>query len=167
MTMKRLDMESGRTFSYAADISVLEEYYEKQYELIKAGNTDLATLELVMLGNALDFIHLADTSLGIKLDGSENSVAVFDEVLDALNRGILQKNLFSEKNDDIANKAAAYLGFLVIANIGGEWEDTENGTAVSVNGRTAYVGEFVAKRLMSGSELNAVSYYQSIKLVKQ
>ena len=164
--MKRID--NGRVkFSYADDISALEQYYEKQYKMIKDGNTDLATLELVMLGNALDFIHIADESFSIKLDGSENSLYVFDEVLDALSRGIVQKNLFSENDGDIAAKAAAYLGFVIMANIGGKWEDKEDGTAVCVNGRNAYIGDFVSKRLMNGSELNSVNYYKSIKLVKQ
>ncbi|MBQ3928702.1 MAG: hypothetical protein II711_01245 [Clostridia bacterium] len=165
--MKRLDDGTGRGFSYSDDVSALEEYYEKQYKMIKAGNTDLATLELVMLGNTLDFIHFARQSFGIVLDGSEKSVAVFDEVLDALSRGIVQENLFSHDGSDIAGNAAAYLGFVVIANVGGEWEDTENGTAVSVNGRTAYISEFVARRLMSGSKLNAEDYYKSIKIVKE
>ena len=45
--MKRLDTQSGKTIDYSASVAVLEEFYQKQYELIKAGNTDLATFELV------------------------------------------------------------------------------------------------------------------------
>ena len=36
--MKRLDMESGRKFSYSSDIADLEKYYQQQYDLIKKGN---------------------------------------------------------------------------------------------------------------------------------
>ena len=164
--MKRIDNISGGTLHYTDDISVLESYYENKYKLIKAGNTDLVTLELVMLGNALDFIAFADKTFGIKLNGNESSVAVFDEVLDALCRGIVKENLFSQSGTDIAKKAAAYLGFLIIANIGGEWEDTQDGIALKINGRTAYVEEFITKRLVSGSPLNVEGYYNSIKPVK-
>lgn len=164
--MKRLDNENSRTINYSANIVQLEEYYQKQYELIKNGNTDLATLELVMLGNTLDFIQLVKKSFGIKLDNNEKSVSELDEVLDALNRGIIQENLLDEKESGIAKKAGAYLGFLIISNIGGKWIDTENGIAVNVNGRTAYVCNFAEKRLQSGTELNTVKYYNSVKIVK-
>ena len=147
--MKRLDTESGKGFSYKADISVLEQYYQKQFDLIRKGNTDLVSLELVMLGNALDFISFVKSSFGITLDGNDKSVVPFEEVLDALSRGIINKNLF-DKQTSIAQKAGAYLGFLIIANIGGKWVDTNEGAAVVVSGREVYVMDFISKRLMSG-----------------
>lgn len=165
--MKRLDSENEKTINYSADIAQLEKYYQKQYELIKNGNTDLATLELVMLGNALDFINYADKSFGIKLTGSEKSISSLDEILDALNRGISWENLFEPSDDCLAKKACGYLGLIIIANIGGKWTDTENGAAVNVNGRMAYVYDFIAKRLQSGSRLNTEEYYKSIKIVRQ
>ncbi len=164
--MKRLDNENNKRINYLSDISSIEKYYENQYELIKKGNTDLATLELVMLGNALDFTDYADKSLGIKLGFDEACVSYLDEVLDALNRGISQESLF-ENGNNLVTKASSYLGFLIIANIGGEWIDTESGAAVNVNGRTAYVYDFTVKRLQSGTELDAEEYYKSIKIVKQ
>ncbi len=165
MTMKRLETESGRNFSYNSDISVLETYYQKQYELIKKGNTDLATLELVMLGNALDFINFAKKSLGMNLNSEEKSVEAYEEVMDALCRGIINKNLYDKENN-IAKKAGAYLGFLIIANIGGEWTDTENGEAVVIKGRTVYVVDFAQNRLMSGTELDAADYYKKVKTLR-
>ena len=115
--MKRLETESSKEFSYRSDISVLEGYYQKQYDMIRNGNTDLVTLELVMLGNALDFISFVKDSFGMTLDSDEKSVEVYDEVMDALSRGIVQVNLFDKENN-IAGKAGAYLGFLILANIG-------------------------------------------------
>ncbi len=167
MCMKRLDSQSGRQIPYSAGIGQLEEFYQKQYELIKSGNTDLATFELVMLGNALDFIQIVRSVLGSSLDGSEKSVDTFEEVLDALKRGIANKIVFTIAESALADKAAAYLGFLIIVNIGGEWEDTENGAAVSVNGRTAFTGEFVRQRLSGETELSAVQYYKNIKPLKK
>ncbi|MBQ8132841.1 MAG: hypothetical protein IJ192_00270 [Clostridia bacterium] len=164
--MKRLDTESGRRFSYQSSISELEEYYQKQYDLIKKGNTDLATLELVMLGNALDFISFVQTSFGIKLGNGENSAAAYDEVMDALSRGIVNKNLFDKENN-IAKKAGAYLGFLIIANIGGEWKDTDSGSAVIIEGREIYVLDFAEKRLVTGTDLNAADYFKKVKTLKQ
>lgn len=164
--MKRLDTESSKSFSYSADIQTLENYYQKQYDMIKKGNTDLATFELVMLGNALDFISFVKKSFGIYLENDEESIGSYEEVMDALNRGIVQKNLF-DNEIGISKKAGAYLGFLIIANIGGEWTDTENGAAVEVKGRTVYVSDFAAKRLQSGTDLNAEDYYKSIKLLKE
>ena len=123
--MKRLETECGRGFSYHSAIPVLEEYYQKQYDMIKNGNTDLVTFELVMLGNALDFISLIQKTLGISLSSDEKCVEIYDEVMDALSRGIINRNLF-DKNNDIAKKSGAYLGFLIIANIGGEWIDTSD-----------------------------------------
>lgn len=163
--MKRLDTESGKSFSYSADISTLEEYYQKQCDLIKRGNEDLVTFELVMLGNALDFIYFAKKSFGIILDNQEKSIDSFEEVMDALNRGIIQKNLFQKEND-ISRMASAYLGFLILANFGGKWTDTENGAAVNIKNRMVYVSDFVAKRLESGTELNTVEYFKSVRLLK-
>ncbi len=165
--MKRLDIESGKSINYSLDIPKLEKYYQKQYELIKNGNTDLATLELVMLGNALDFINYADKSFNIKLTADERSVSVFDEVMDALNRGISQENFLDPNGANIAIGASGYLGLVIISNIGGEWEDTENGVAVNVNGRNAYVYDFIVKRLQSGTDLDTKTYYKSVKILKQ
>ena len=164
--MKRLDNESSRKINYSADIAQLEKYYQEQYELIQSGNNDLATLDLVMLGNALDFIRFVRKTFDIKLCNDEQSVSKLEEVLDALNRGFLQENFLDENNGNIAKKIGAYLGFLIIANIGGKWLDTENGEAVDVNGRIAYVCDFALNRLKSGTELNTITYYKSIKTVK-
>ena len=163
--MKRLETESSKEFSYRSDISVLEGYYQKQYDMIRNGNTDLVTLELVMLGNALDFISFVKDSFGMTLDSDEKSVEVYDEVMDALSRGIVQVNLFDKENN-IAGKAGAYLGFLILANIGGEWADTNTDTAVILNGREVYVMEKTRKRLLSESGLNAVDYYKAVKALK-
>jgi len=164
--MKRLDNHSGRLIDYSAEISQLEAFYQKQYELIKSGNTDLATFELVMLGNALDFIQMVRLSLGIELDGNEKSVDIFDEVLDAFKRGIANKNVFDIAQSKIAEKAASYLGFLVIANIGGEWTDTMEGAAVSVKGRKAFVYDFVKQYLSGNADTSVTEYYKDIKIIR-
>ena len=54
----------------------------------------------------------------------------------------------------------------MIANIGGAWEDTEGGAVVVVNGRSAYVDEYVERRLLGLSTLDAQTFYNSVKLVK-
>ncbi len=157
--MKRLETENVRGVNYSADIPTLEKYYREQYELIKKGSDDLATLELVMLGNALDFINFAKRSFGITLGSEEKYITLYDEIADALSRGIITDNIY----DNIAKTAGAYLGFLIIANIGGDWIDTESGPAVEIHGREIYVADFAERRLMSGSDLNAVEYYNAIK----
>ena len=86
--------------------------------------------------------------------------------MDALSRGIINRNLF-DKNNDIAKKSGAYLGFLIIANIGGEWIDTSDGEAVLIDGREVYVCDFARNRLMSGSELNAAEYYKRVRTLRQ
>ena len=166
VVMKRLETECGRGFSYTSDIHVLEHYYQQQYKLIKNGNTDLVTFELVMLGNALDFIDLVKRTIGIPLDSRESCIEMYDEVMDALSRGIINRNLF-DRNNDISKKAGAYLGFLIIANVGGEWIDTAEGEAVIIDGREAYVCDFARNRLMSGSELNAADYYKKVKMIRK
>ena len=164
--MKRLDNQSGRLIDYSADISLLEAFYQKQYELIKAGNTDLATFELVMLGNALDFIQMVRVSFGVELDGQEKSVGAFEEVLDAFKRGIANKNVFDIAESKIAEKAASYFGFLIIANSGGEWLDTPDGAVVSIQGRDAYVYAFIRQYLSGNADISAVQYYRNTKLIK-
>ncbi len=161
--MKRLETESSRRVNYNSDIPTLEKYYREQYELIKNGSSDLATLELVMLGNALDFISFSKKSFGIALGSDEKYIVSYDEIADALSRGIIVDNIY----DNIAKTAGAYLGFVIIANIGGKWIDTENGPAVEIHGREIYVTDFAEKRLMSGSDLNAVEYYNTIKILKE
>lgn len=166
MKMKRLESECGRGFSYNSEISALERYYQEQYNLIRRGDTDLVTYELVMLGNALDFIDFVKRSFGMTLDGREKSVEIYEEVMDALSRGIITENLFDKKHD-IAKKAGAYLGFLIIAGIGGEWMDTSSGGAIIIDGREVYVCDFAENRLMSGSELNAVDYYKKVRTLRK
>ncbi len=164
--MKRLDNQSGRAIDYSADIAQLERFYQKQYELIKAGNTDLATFELVMLGNALDFIQMVRVSFGVELDGQEKSVGAFEEVLDAFKRGIANKNVFDIAESKIAEKAASYFGFLIIANSGGKWLDTPDGAVVSIQGRDAYVYAFIRSYLSGNADISAVQYYRNTKLIK-
>lgn len=165
--MKRLDNEKNKTIDYSSGIAMLEEYYERQFELIKDGNTDLVTLELLMLGRALDFVSFTKKRLGIKLDTSERSVPLFEEVIDAVNRGVVQDELFSEDSGSIAKSMSAYLGLLILANIGGKWEDTENGVSVNVNGREAYVYEYIEKRLLGISETAAEDFFNSVKAVQE
>ncbi len=166
-TMRRLDSENSRTVGYSDTIEHLENYYNDRYELIRRGNTDFVTLDLVALGNALDFIHLVQQCFSVHLDNHPASVESFEEVLDALNRGIINENLFSQSGGEIAQKAAAYLGFLIIATIGGEWLDTEDGLAVNVNGRCVYVEDWIGKRLVSGSDLNVTDYYRSVQMIAE
>ncbi len=165
--MKRLDNEQSKRINYSGEISELEHFYEHQFDLIKKGNTDLVTLELVMLGKALDFVQFTHKKLGISLDTGERSVAALEEVIDAFERGVVQDNFFSSENGSIAESVSAYLGILIIANIGGKWEDTEQGMAVNVNGRLAYVSEYVEKRLLGLSELDAVTYFNSVSVVRE
>ena len=84
-----------------------------------------------------------------------------------LERGVGQGNLSASENGSIAESVSAYLGILIIANIGGKWEDTEQGMAVNVNGRLAYVSEYVEKRLLGLSELDAVTYFNSVSVVRE
>ena len=163
--MKRLDTEESKQVCYQAGIAALEQYYDRQFELIKKGNTDLVTLELVMLGKALDFVHLVRTRLGIELQTAESSVKDFEEVVDAFTRGVVQDNFFADETG-IAKSMAAYFGLLMIANIGGTWEDTESGAAVNINGRSAYVDEYVERRLLGLSNLDALTFYNSVKLAR-
>lgn len=164
--MKRLDNEKNKTIDYAAGTEALERYYDRHFEMIKKGNTDLVTLELLMLGRALDFIHFVNKRLGISLNTTEASVELFEEVIDAVNRGIVQDELFADGTGSIAKSMSAYLGLLILANIGGKWEDTENGVAVNVNGREAYVYAYIEKRLLGLSETSVTDYYQSVRIVK-
>ena len=164
--MKRLDNEESRRINYEADISELERIYERHFEMIKQGNTDLVTLELVMLGRALDFVSFTSNKLGVNLGTDKGSVKKFEEVLDALQRGIVQDNFFEGEGGGIAGCISAYFGILIIACTGGTWEDTENGRAVNVNGRYAYVDEFIEKRLLGLSEVSAVDYFDSVSIVK-
>jgi|GEM_PF-4155407 len=163
--MKRLDREDGKKIPYSEDISALERYYNRQFEMIKKGNTDLVTLELLMLGKALDFVHLVQKRLGVELGTGESSVTKLEEVTDALTRGVVQDNLFTDEYS-IAGSMSAYLGLLMIVNIGGSWEDTENGMAVVVNGREAFVGDYVERRLLGLSGLSVKSFYDSVALAK-
>ena len=165
--MKRLDNEQSRSINYSGEIAELEDFYERQFDLIKKGNTDLVTLELVMLGKALDFVHFIHKKLGISLDTSKKSVAALEEVIDAFDRGVVQDNFFSQENGSIAESVSAYLGILIIANIGGKWEDTEQGTAVNVNGRLAFVSEYIEKRLLGLSQLDAVTYFNSVSIARE
>ncbi len=163
--MKRLDREDGRKIPYQASVAEMEKFYDRQFDLIKKGNTDLVTLELVMLGKALDFIHMIKKRLGTELDLTERSVGALEEVVDACVRGVMQDNLFTDEYS-IAKSMSAYLGVLIISTIGGGWEDTETGMSVNVNGRSANVDDYIERRLLGLSDLKVQTFYSSVKLVK-
>ena len=97
----------------------------------------------------------------------KRSIETKDKIIEAGFDLICHDGFYNTNTSKIAKKAGAYLGFLIIAAIGGEWIDTSSDGAIIIDGREVYVCDFAANRLMTGSELNAVDYYKKVRTLRK
>ena len=148
---------------YSLSREELADYCDQQMELVKSGQKELATIELMMLGYALDFIDFAHNAVQVDIDFDEENLELFDEILEALHEVSAGGGLTQENFNDIVKKATAFFGVFILKNIGGNWVQTNIGMAINLNETNAFVYNRIARRIINGKEDEVVSFYQVVK----
>jgi hypothetical protein len=113
---------------------------------------------------ALDAVDVAQSNFKTALDGSEESVAVVEEIL-----GVLHESMAADKPpDDLVWKFArifgSYVGEVMRKNHGGRWGFSKDGGekhyALERDGQILWPQSRAYKRLINGPEDNVWHYYQ-------
>ena len=116
----------------------LAEYFDLQSQLLKEGKRESATMEIAMLGYALDFLEFAEKAANTKIDFSEESLGLFEAILEAIYNMFSEQAPTGEAFDDLAKRATGYFGVLILKNIGGNWVQSNVGMGVNINGTNAF-----------------------------
>lgn len=164
---QNIEIQVGEPMESQIDYSMseqeLEKYVDEQMELISAGQEELATVELMMLGYAFDFIDFAKGAANVEVHFEEEFVGVFDAILEAIHKLVAAGDFSQERFNDIAKKATAFFGVLLIKNVGGNWVQSSVGMALNVRGTNAFLYNRVARRIVNGAEDDIISFYEAVK----
>ena len=148
---------------YTLSDNELSEYFDEQYRLIDEGKRQPATMELAMLGYALDFLDFAEKSANKKIDFTEGSLGVFDGILEALYKMFQQNAPSNEVFVDMVKRATGYFGVMILKNIGGNWVQSNLGMGISIKGTNAFIYNKIARRLTEGRKDEVISFYNALK----
>lgn len=149
------------TLQYDVSTETLAEMYNmhiSQYEL--TGNIGF---DVVMLGNAFDFLDFAQEALEIELEFEEKDIPTFEEILGMLHEWVEESGMEQDTFNLYARCATAYFGVLILKYIGGNWVDTQQGVAIRKDEKDAFVYHQVAQRIAYGQEFDVVKYYEKLK----
>ena len=132
-----------------------------------ANNPEYRCGEFMMLGYAIDFVGLMGKIANVKLDLSEGSIAILDQLLIALSDGV-KKGVFNQTAFEGQLKGATGLFSLIVwKNLGGSFINSNVGYGVSVNGTNAFVLNRVGRRLQGDATSDLVSLYVALKNAKE
>lgn len=167
MENSNIDIQVGEPLICQIDYSLSEDgladYFERQMDLVRNGQKELATVELMMLGYALDFIDFAKNAVHVDISFDEENLELFDAIMEAVHE-LMAKGGLSEKHFyDIVKNATAFFGVFILKNIGGSWVQTSLGTAVWVKGTNAFIYNRIGRRIQNGREDDMISFYNTLK----
>ena len=116
---------------------------------------------------ALDAVDVAEQNFGIKLDWSESSVGLIEEILDRMHRDMKNSNPSADKVWTFAKMLGSYVGEVLRRHHGGEWGNVSmNGDSFPglrySSGALCWPWGKIYNRLMNGSEDNVWHYYQEL-----
>lgn len=166
---EKLEIKTGQPIERKIDlnksIKELREFVDNEKEMIKQGHKENATVELLALGYALDFIDFADDSADIKLDFKEDNVINLERFIDGLCQAI-EKEPVPDKNLQILiTQAACYFSFIILKNIGGNFIQSNLGLALSIEGNNAFVYNRIGRRFTKGRDAEIISFYEALKQI--
>lgn len=164
---EKTNIQVGEPLSCQIDYSLSEKelgkYFDSQMALVRNGQEELSTVELMMLGYALDFISFAQNAAHVVINFGEESLERFDAVLEAVHvlmqKGGLPENQFY----DIVKSATGFFGVFLFKNIGGSWVQTNIGPAVRLKETNAFIYNRVARRIQNGKKDDIISFYNTLK----
>lgn len=105
---QKIDIQVGEPFVSQIDYSLSEEeldaYCDRQMELMRNGQDELATIELMMLGYALDFIDFVKNEVQTDISFAEENLGLFDAVLETLHELVAEGGLTQDDFNDVVNR---------------------------------------------------------------
>lgn len=167
MENSNIDIQIGEPLICQIDYSLsdqeLADYFDRQMELVRNGQKELATVELMMLGYALDFIYFAKKAVHVDINFDEENLELFDAILEAVHELMVKGGLSENHFYDIVKNATSFFGVFILKNIGGSWVQTNIGTAVQVNETNAFIYNRIARRIQNGKEDDMISFYRTLR----
>ena len=116
------------------------------------------SLEEQWRGLAEKFIAVMRSELGVELDYDEASVEWADGYI-----GRVRASVSEDSVAPISNLIGSFLGECVIANYGGRWRETENGTGVCFDeDNCVFPFAKVQKHFLHGEGDSILSFYKTI-----
>lgn len=111
---EKTNIQVGEPLSCQIDYTLsekeLEKYFDSQMTLARNGQEELSTVELMMLGYALDFISFAKNAAHVDIHFDEESLERFDTVLEVVHVLMQKEGLPENQFYDIVKSAAGFLG---------------------------------------------------------
>ncbi len=163
---KELNVEIGEIkeslVDYSKSIEELTMYYDEQLELIKQERNELATLEVMMLGYAIDFIEWIKEVFKIELTLGEESLSEFDRILEDVHQMYMKNGLREEVLNDLLKKCSGYFGLVILSNYKGNWVDSNLGPAIQINGVNAFVYNCIKRRIQSNEDSDIIAFYYAL-----
>jgi hypothetical protein len=112
-------------------------------------------------GLAEKFVAVMRSELGVELSYDEGSVEWADGYI-----GRVRPSVSAESVESISSLIGSFLGECVIANYGGQWRETENGTGVCFDGSNCvFPFAKVQKHFLHGEGDSILGFYKTIGVV--
>lgn len=151
---------------YSKTIDELISYFDGEVEKINSGEIEQASMELVMLGYAIDFLFFAKEATDLVLDFEEAVIPTFDAILEAIHKNFCKQPPTEEDFNDILKQATGFLCVVMWKNLGCGYVSSNLGIGVNINDTNAFVMNRVGRRLQNGSEDDIISFYDYVKSLK-
>lgn len=163
------NVEIGEPFKSIIDYSKSDEelldYYNDMEKLIKQGNEDSATIELMMLGYGLDFIDFVKEIFDKEIKFSEDYLEDFELILRKIH-GLALSGAFKNNSEDFENilkQATGYFGIIIIKKYHGDWVSSNLGMSIKINETTAFVYNRIGRKIANGEEDSIVDFYKALQ----
>ncbi|WP_194190101.1 hypothetical protein [Clostridium chrysemydis] len=103
-------------------------------------------------------------NLDLRLDFSEESLFLVDEILEMFHKAKNESHLNSDNIIDISMMFGGYLGEVISKNIGGEWEESElKEIFIDINGFKVLPINIIYKRVNFGEKATVIGWYEKFK----
>lgn len=121
-------------------------------------------LERIFKEASLRAVIFSKNNLGIKLDFSEESLTLLDDILEAFHQANENNEFDNEKIIDLSMAFGGYLGEVISKNIGGVWEENNSKTIfLEVSDKRVLPLNIVYKRINIGKQASIKRWYYKFK----
>ncbi|WP_024613245.1 hypothetical protein [Clostridium sp. Ade.TY] len=121
-------------------------------------------LERIFKEASLRAVIFSKNNLGIRLDFSEESLSLLDDILEAFHRANENNDFDNDKLIDLSMVFGGYLGEVISKNIGGVWEESDNKTIfLEVKNQKVLPLNIIYKRINIGERASVKRWYYKFK----
>ena len=121
-------------------------------------------LERIFKEASLRAVIFSKNKLGIRLDFSEDSLSLLDDILEAFHKANENNDFDNDKLIDLSMVFGGYLGEVISKNIGGIWEENDNKTIfLKVNNQKVLPLNIIYKRINIGERASVKRWYYKFK----